>query len=175
MNRVFGHIEEFALVRQDRSSTIVGWDYKEVGDGINATWNETIIYKKQVWNPRFKEIKDAVIADIDRNTDLRILSGWIWNKKPVWLSAENQRNFSEGQRMAEKDQSVLPLTYKIGQYEDESPVYHTFNTFEELDGFYKQAFGYINQCLQDGWQIKDSIDWEPYQALYLKPEEPVTE
>ena len=94
--------------------------------------------------------------------DAKILTGFIWKDKPVYLSAENQRNFSEGQRMAEKDPSILPITYKIGQYGDGSPAYHTFDTFEELDGFYRQAFGYINQCLNEGWQKKDSFDWSLY-------------
>jgi hypothetical protein len=94
--------------------------------------------------------------------DAKILNGFVWNEKPVYLSDENQRNFSEGQRMAEKDPSILPITYKLGQYSDGSPAYHTFTTFEELDVFYKQAFGFINQCLSEGWQKKDGFDWSLY-------------
>lgn len=96
--------------------------------------------------------------------DAKILTGFTWEDKPVYLSDENQRNFSEGQRMAEKDHSILPITYKIGQYGDGSPAYHTFDTFEELDCFYRQAFGYINQCLNEGWQKKDSFDWSLYTS-----------
>lgn len=151
MNRVFGHIKEFALVKQDRSSTIIGWDYKEVGDGVNATWNEAIIYKKQVWNPRFQDIKNAVIESINKDTDYKILTGFVWNNIHVYLSIENQRNFSEAYHMAQSSSSILPITFKLGEDENEEPVYYTFTTVEELTSFYTQAFAYINQCLNEGW------------------------
>lgn len=123
----------------------------------------TFIETEFPYKPSLQEAKDFVLEVINAQTDYKILTGFIWNNKPVWLSAENQRNFSEGQRMAKEDSSILPITYKIGEYKDKTSVYHTFNTFEELDSFYKQAFGYINQCLKEGWQIKDNVDWTPYQ------------
>ena len=78
--------------------------------------------------------------------------------------------------MAEKyGEAVLPLRFKLGEDSEGNPVYHTFETVAELDAFYTQAFRYVNQCLNEGWQRKDSIDWEPYKELFPEPEEPVTE
>ena len=171
MNRVFGHIEEFALVRQDESSTIIGLDYQEAGDGINATWYEVILYKKQKWNPTFEDIKNAVIESINKDTDHKILTGFTWNNIHVYLSIENQRNFSEAYHMAQSSSSILPITFKLGENEDGEPVYHTFSTSYELSDFYTKAFAYINQCLNEGWQRKDAIDWEPYKALYPEQED----
>ena len=123
------------------------------------------LYKKQMSSLSLSDVKDAIVKDINDRTDEKILSGFVWNDKPVWLSSENQFNFSEADRKAEKNADILPITFKIGE-QDGTPVYHTFETYEELDGFYTLAFAYINQCLVDGWREKDSIDWAPYEALF---------
>lgn len=175
MNKVFGNIEEFALVKEDESTWTVSYGYEAVGDGINATWYEIYFYKKQVGKPSFQMAKNAILDDINSQTDYKILTGLVWNDKPVWLSTENQFNFAEGERKAKDNPSILPVTYKIGQDSDGNPVYHTFTTVEEIVGFYDTCFAYINQCLNEGWQRKDSIDWEPYKELFPEPEEPVTE
>ena len=169
--KVFGTKECFSFVREDRTRDIVGYDYVEEQDGINATWYEIYFYKKQVGKPSFKMAKDAILDDINSQTDYKILTGLVWNDKPVWLSTENQFNFSEGERKAKDNPSRLPITYKIGQDSDGNPVYHTFTTVEEITGFYDTCFAYINQCLNEGWQRKDSIDWTPYEEAL----EPVTE
>ena len=104
------------------------------------------------------EYIETVIEGINAHTDERILTGFVWEGISVWLSAENQRNFSEAQRMAEKyGDAVLPLTFKLSEDEDGKAIYHTFRTAEELDAFYAAAFRYVNQCLQEGWEEKDKI------------------
>lgn len=123
------------------------------------------------YKPSLDEAKEFVIGVIDAKTDNKILTGLVWNNKPVWLSAENQRNFSEGERKAKDNPSILPITYKIGETADKQPVYHTFSTVEEIVGFYDECFGYIQQCLTEGWYIKDHVNWTPYEEAL----EPVTE
>ena len=63
---------------------------------------------------------------------------------------------------------IVPVTFKLGEQEDGTPVYHTFDTTAELDGFYHQAAAYIQQCLQTGWYVKDNIDWTPYEAMFAE-------
>ncbi len=164
MNKVFGKQTDFAPIREDASRVIISYGY-EIVDEENATWIEIYLYKKQISQVSLADVKEAIIADINARTDEKILTGFIWNEKPVWLSDENQRNFSEADRKAEKNPDILPIVFKIGE-QDGTPVYHTFETYEELDGFYTQAFAYIQQCLVNGWTEKDGIDWEPYEALY---------
>ena len=53
--------------------------------------------------------------------------------------------------MAQSNSSILPITFKLGEDENEEPIYYTFTTVEELTSFYTQAFAYINQCLNEGW------------------------
>lgn len=175
MGQVIGMTERFLLVDTSGTRTIVNYD-KEIVDDVNSTWYE-LYFTKHGFNgkPRFSEVRDAIIDDINRRTDEKILSGFVWNEIPVWLSAENQRNFSEAQRMAEKyGDAVLPLTFKLGEIDGE-PVYHTFETVAELDQFYVAAFAYVNRCLSEGWQKKDTFDFEPYKEELGDDTTPVQE
>lgn len=175
MNKIYGLKSEFSFVREETTRYVVSHSLSVCEDNEHAFWYEIVFYKKQVGKPSFKMAKDAILEDINSQTDYKILTDLVWNDKPVWLSTENQFNFSEGERKAKDNPSRLPITYKIGQDSDGNPVYHTFTTVEEITGFYDTCFAYINQCLNEGWQRKDSIDWEPYKEYFPEPEEPVTE
>lgn len=169
MSKVFGLQSDFALIRKDISRTVIGYGLTPEQDGEHATWHEVVIYRKKVDSPTINNVKDAVIKDINDRTDEKILSGFVWNDINVYLSSENQRNFSEAQRMASAIPAILPLTFKLGEDSEETPVYHTFETAEELNEFYMSAFAYINQCLNEGWQEKDSIDWSEYEEALGNP------
>ena len=114
-------------------------------------------------------MKDAILGDIDAQTDAKILNGYEFtpdgeeNPIVVWLSKESQTNFSEAHRL-----QVIPVKFKLNETEDKQPIYHTFETFEELDRFYKGGVQYINQCLNEGWARKDAIDWTPYEEYFPK-------
>ena len=84
----------------------------------------------------------------------------------MWLSKESQTNFSEAHRL-----QVVPVKFKLNEDEDKNAIYHTFETFEELDRFYKGGVAWIQQCLNEGWARKDAIDWAPYEAYYPQPEQ----
>ena len=125
-----------------------------------------VFYKKQ-GNPTLAMLKDAIIADIDARTDAKILNGYQFTPDgaeeaiTVWLSKENQTNFSEAQRL-----QIAPIKFKLNEDAEKQPVYHIFETTAELDRFYLGGVQYINQCLNEGWAEKDSIDWTPYEALF---------
>lgn len=71
----------------------------------------------------------------------------------MWLSEENQMNFS---------QAVVPATFKIGEQEDGTPIYHTFETAEDMKAFNDACIVWKQQCLAAGYQEKDGIDWSQY-------------
>ena len=101
----------------------------------------------------------------DPETDQKILTGFVWDKKPVWLSTENQFNFKAAYDLAiQTNGSNLPITFKLGE-DNSMPVYHTFTTIEDLADFYTNAMLYIQQCLSEGWAKKDNFDW----SLYTTP------
>ena len=55
------------------------------------------------------------------------------------------------------------MKFKLGEQEDGTPVYHTFEAMTEFTDFYTSAIAFINQCLNEGWERKDSIDWSQYE------------
>lgn len=172
MNKVFGLISDFAPVREEGSRIVVSYDFA-AADENNTTWIEVYLPKKQTPSIlTLNMVKDAIIEDIDKQTDEKILNGYEFTpdgaEAPivVWLSKESQTNFSEAHRL-----QIVPIKFKLNETEDKQAIYHTFETFEELDRFYKGGVQYINQCLNEGWARKDSIDWTPYEALFPQPEQ----
>ena len=170
-NKYSGTKADFSPVREDASRIIISYGLTKLSKDLYE-WFEVHLYKKQRNALTLADVKEAILGDINAHTDEKILSGFVWtpeggNAINVWLSNENQRNFSEAQRIAMfMPDSILPVTFKLGEDADGNPVYHTFETSEELTGFYLQAVAFINQCLAEGWERKDGIDWTPYkQAL----------
>lgn len=133
----------------------------------------TFIEKRFDYKPSIEEVKEFVKGVIDKHTDEKIIRGFVWNPAtggdpiPVWLSTENQFNFKSAYDLAmQKNGATLPVTFKMGEQADGTPVYHTFETMEDADDFFVKAVAFINQTLAEGWAKKDSIDWSPYeQAL----------
>lgn len=185
MNKISGKISDFSYITEDASRIIIGYGLTQVGESDMYEWYEVYLYKKQKSSISFQDVKDAILGDIDSQTEQKIIEGCPWTvlhgddagkQVTLWLNAENQRNYSEGQRIAAMTNGQnLPIKYKVGQNEDHSAVYDIFETVEEITNFYIVGAGFINQCLNEGWQRKDAIDWEPYEALFPQPDEPNTE
>lgn len=170
-NKYSGNVSDFQPVVEDASRVVISYGLKELGDG-KAEWFEVVFYKKQ-GKPNLEAVKKAVIDDINARTDEKILNGYEFTPDGaddpivVWLSKESQTDFSEAHRL-----QIVPIKFKLNETADMQPIYHTFETFEELDRFYRGSVQYINQCLNEGWAEKDSVDWIPYeQALNPQPEQ----
>lgn len=127
-------------------------------DGENGwTWRERYSRK-----PTLEEIKATIIAQINANTDERILSGMTWRGAAVWLSTENQFNYKAAYDLAVQTAgATLPVTFKLGT--DDEPQYHTFESLDELQEFYTAALAHVQKSLSDGWTEKDGMDWSVYE------------
>ena len=130
----------------------------------------TFIEAEYPYKPTLQEVKAFVLGVIDAETDVKIQSGLIWHCKatdddiPVWLSKENQLNFKAAYDLAvQKQGATLPVTFKMGEREDGTPVYHTFGTMEDAEDFYTTAVAYVQKCLVEGWRKKDGFDFTPYE------------
>ena len=155
MSKVHGPKECFVPVRQDASQVIVS--YEMTADGKkNAFWHEVTFYKKK-GVPTLEQVKQAVIQDINARVKTAIISGFTYEGNPVWLSEENQLNFS---------QAVVPATLKIGEQADGTPIYKTFSDAAELKAFNDACSLWRQQCLAEGYNKKDGIDWAPYEAYF---------
>ena len=175
-NKYSGKKTDFAPVKEDASRVIICYGMEEV-DAENATWFQISFYKKQISQLSLEDVKKAIIADINARTDEKILCGFKYEdndgvERNVWLTAENQRNYSEAQRRA-KDKGAknyVPVTFKIGEDENGAACYRTFKTLDELNTFYDGVYEYIQQCLAAGWAEKDAFDFTPYEALFTTNE-----
>jgi hypothetical protein len=161
--KVFGLLASYQPLREEWSRIVASYGLVPEPDGVNATWHEVEFSKKQYPSPTKEDIRKAIIADINRQTDDKILTGFTWNDIPVWLSSEYQHNFSEAQRRAQMHPDSLPVTFKLGEDADENPIYYTFETLTDINTFYDQAYKFIDECLHEGWRRKDSINWNDYK------------
>lgn len=169
MNKVFGTLNDYALVKEDASRIIVSYDLERVGDSDNYTWYEIYFYKKQ-GKPNFDKAKDAILNDINERTNMKILNGMVWEEQKIWLSSENQFNFKAAYDLAvQTEGQSLPVTFKIGEDDEENPIYHEFDDMNEFTNFYVSAISHVNTCLTEGWQKKDNIDFDAYKPYF--PEE----
>jgi hypothetical protein len=164
MNRVYSIKEKFVPIRSDRSRLIVSYNCQLEEDGIHAIWYEIYFYKKPHPYVSDDEIKIAILDDINSQTNKKILNGFVWKDKSVWLSSENQINFKAAYDLAVQTKGkILPMTFKIGETPEGEPVYHTFGDLSEFKDFYIKEIEFINACLNEGWKLKDSINWDLYK------------
>ena len=160
MKRAQGSAEVKLLecVNPVRNKWRVRWDVQEREDG-SADYMEAELTHK----PTDEEIKDLVRTWYNEQTDTAILSGFSYGNAKVWLSQENQYNYKMAYDLAvQTDGRTLPVTFKFGT--DETPVYRTFDTLDELTDFYTNMVAYIQTTLADGWKKKDALDLSKYNA-----------
>lgn len=122
-------------------------------DGVSGwTYRERFEYK-----PTLEEIKEIIIAQVNRNVEEKILCGLMWRDMPIWLSTENQFNYKAAYDLAvQTGGQSLPVKFKFGT--DEAPVYYTFTTLEELQEFFMTSLAFVQRVLDEGWQEKDNLD-----------------
>ena len=159
-NKYCGNVSDYAPVSEDQSRVVIMYGLKEEGD--KAEWYQLDFYKKQ-GKPSFEKVKAVIIADINERITAKIVGGMIFEDKPVWLSIENQINFTT---------ATAPCRLKIGEEEDGAPVYHDFETKAQLKAFNDACLAWKNEQLEAGRAEKEGIDWTPYaEALQSVNEE----
>lgn len=132
---------------KDREEDATGWNYRERFDH----------------RPTLDEIRATIIAQINADTETRILTQFSWNGKPVWLSKENQNNYKAAYDLAyQTDGAILPIRFKLGEDEDGNAIYHTFTKIEPFADFITKMITFSNTLLNEGWKEKDSIDYSKF-------------
>ncbi len=134
----------------------VRWDVSTADDGTVSYMEEEFSGK-----PDSETVRQLIIGWMNGRIEETILSGFVYDGHPVWLSQENQFNYKSAFDLAVQTQGgTLPVTFKFGT--DDEPVYVKFETLEKLQDFYTKVVAFIQQTLSDGWQRKDSVDFSPY-------------
>ena len=90
------------------------YDYDEDGNKIETnvgTWTKHTFMTKR----SHSQIKDFILSEMNKRIDEKIVSGFIWNEMPVWLSTENQFNYKAAYDLAVQTGGAnLPLVFKFG-------------------------------------------------------------
>lgn len=166
----------FKLIEKRDEYYIIRWNYRPMLDEEGqetdyAYWTEEWIKYK----PTLGQVKNIIYDGIDRETDDKILHGFVWEVpgqeeipeeereylNPT-LSMETMFNIKAGYDIAvQTNGASLPFTLKTGN--NDNPHYHQFTTLEEFTAFYFAGMTYVNRMYDVGWQNKDSINWDAYQ------------
>ena len=150
----------------DNGEKVIGEDGNPIITGEKDTGLCTALVEIFHGKITESEVRSRLAKYYDSITDWNILSGFEWKGMKVWLSMENQFNYKAAYDLAvQTNGASLPVTFKFG---DSTPVYHTFETLEEISDFYTSAISYVNNVLADGWAKKDSLDWSEYEQLLNK-------
>ena len=153
MEKIFGAKErQDGVVRVSSRSYILFFGYgEENGNGYN--YRARFDHK-----PSVSELREVIEAHVNGLTDAKIVSGYEWTGKQVWLSDANQRNYANA-----FISKTLPVKIRVYDNKAEGETTSTvisLNTEEELDAFYQGMVCHVNACIEAGWQEKDSVDYE---------------
>lgn len=106
--------------------------------------------------PTVDELRSVIEAHVNTLTQERIVGGYMWKGKQVWLSGENQQNYTS-------DYLAGELPVKVRVYDRDADAQGTvtmIETPEELADFYHGMVAHVRQCIEDGWSVKDSVDYD---------------
>ena len=154
MDKIYG-----TSIRQDGLQEVGRnrWDLfygfgKDEDNEMGYNWRTSFDHQ-----PTIEEVKETITNQISANTQKAIIEGYKWNGHLVWLSSENQANYTRDYIMAKNgDLGTMP-TVKLGS--DDAPVYYTFEDIEELTEFVMGMQQHIQNCLNASWTERKEIDW----------------
>lgn len=155
MNKIYGtSVRQDGLRQVGRRNFTLFYGLYTDERGSTYEYRHTFDHK-----PSWNEVKAVLVEAINEHTKETILNGFVWRDQRVWLSEENQLNFAA----IERSQSIpYPLTLKINEQVDGTPIYHTFENADEYSAFYQAIALFITETVQSGWSEKDSIEMNTY-------------
>ena len=104
--------------------------------------------------PTADEVRSLFVELVNERVQQSILTGFVYEGCPVYLSMENQVTF--------RNSMTCPVRLKLGEAADGSPVYYEFTSASRLTAFQKAVGNHVQRCLDEGWVEKDAFDVEPY-------------
>ena len=106
--------------------------------------------------PTEEELRAVIEAHVNEQTQERIVGGYQWKGKQVWLSGENQQNYTSDYLAG-----VLPVKVRVyDPYAEASGTVELLETPEELADFYQGMVRHVRECVESGWSVKDSVDYD---------------
>lgn len=154
MNKIYGTEKRHDGIRQTgrRRWTVYYGFGKE--DGADYGWDYRYEFDHK---PSLEEVKAVIFSQIDADTHDRIKRGMTWAGYMVWLSDENQRNYTLWAMAAERSGD---MTVKLGT--DDDPHLHTFADLDEIRVFIDAVAEHIKSAINANRRAKAEIDWQVY-------------
>ena len=106
--------------------------------------------------PTEEELRAVIETHVNEQTQERIVGGYQWKGKQIWLSGENQQNYTSDYLAG-----VLPVKVRVYDTDaDASGKVVLIETPEDLADFYHGMVQHVRKCIEDGWSVKDSVDYD---------------
>lgn len=154
-------------VKYRNGITVASYDMKTItseSDEKNSNSQEEVVSCRQIaytGKPNAQTIYADIINDIDSRAKNDIYNGFSYNNKPVYLSLENQQNFSAAYTLAKITDMAEPVTLRIS-----FANYLTFTKITDLENFINTYTRYINDTLKKYWTMKENINQNYYEFIY---------
>ena len=157
MDKIYGApIRQDGLLKVGRNRWDLFYGFgKDEDNEMGYNWRTSFDHQ-----PTIEEVKETITAQISQNTQKAIIEGYEWNGMKVWLSSENQANYTLAYDMAKNGDLEDMPTVKLGT--DEAPVYYTFEDIEELTAFVTGMQQHIQSCLNASWTERREMDWSVF-------------
>lgn len=151
MEKIYGaNAAQDGVVKVSNKSYILFFGY---GEDSMGGYNYRHRFDHQ---PTEEELRAVIEAHVNEQTQERILTGYKWNDKTVWLSNENQQNY-----MSDYLSGELPVNVRVYDPDaDASGTVAVIETTEELADFYHGMVSHVRMCIEEGWSVKDSVDYD---------------
>lgn len=119
--------------------------------------------------PTESEVRDVIEEHINSDVQERIVTGYRWNGKQVWLSNENQQNYTSDYLAGELPIKVRVYEPDVEPEDDTSgtvAMVAVIETPEELTQFYHGMVSHVRMCVEDGWKEKDAFSYDLLEKNY---------
>lgn len=163
MERIIVIKREYAPVTMhpEGRGYFINWDYQPSfeDDGTEAGHGTCLSVFAAYRKPTVALAKYLIEDAYNSDTSRKIYDGFKYEGKTVYLTGENQANYTAAYLLASQtDGANLPYVIKAGN-EEEGSGYIALRNIDEMKSFYMAMTTYINRCVQDGWAAKDKVDY----------------
>lgn len=157
MNKVYGATgrqDGLYKIGRNKWELIYGFGKDNPEDETGWNYRQRFTYK-----PTQDEIIEIIKAQINADTDEKILKGFKWDGKPVLIDNETQSNITGVMaNLPYLPEQAFPLQFKLGVYPDGTPSFHAFASAEEFSQFSVAGVNFKQQCYQDGWNAIQELE-----------------
>lgn len=157
MNIQTGKLNDFKPINYINNKYVISWGLEQL-DENSYKWKYFIMNKK----PTLVDIKNEINSYVNEKTRKAIETQFYWNDMNIKLTLENQIDYKllfdttmlqDGSNLPEK------LKFKVKN----ENIYYEIESIEEFKDFIIKMNNHIRYCIQVGYNIKESINYEEYK------------